>query len=273
MRARATVTVTAALAVVGLGAADRVAGQAGAAAEASARIGARVEAAGEGTVRLSYALRPGVEICDRGIRAAGRRMTWRSGDFDRTTCVTDLVEVDVRVRDGVVRDVDVVRPLDARPDDLVEDLGEVSPRQAVDFLLGLARGGATANGAEEAVFPATLAEVDDVWQDLIEVARDRSVHRRVRKNALFWLGQEAADAATDGLSEVALAEDEDQEVRDAAIFALSQRPENQAIGALIEVARTAEQAESRRTAMFWLAQSEDDRVVSFFEQVLLGRNR
>lgn len=271
MRARAKVTVTAALAFVGLGAADGVSGQAG--AGSSARIGDRVQAAGDGTVRLAYALKPGVEICDRGIRSDGRRMTWRSGDFDRATCITDIVEVDISVRDGVVLDVDVVRPDEPRPDDLVEDLGEVSPREAVDFLMGLAHRGATANGAEEAVFPATLADVDDVWRDLIEVARDRSVNRGVRKNALFWLGQEAADAATDGLSEVALAEDEDQDVRDAAIFALSQRPANQAIGALIEVARTAEQAESRRTAMFWLAQSEDERVVSFFERVLLGRHR
>lgn len=273
MRPGARVTVAVALAVVGLGAARDLCAQIDAAGEGSNRIGTRVGAAGDGTVRLSYEVKPGVEICDRGIRMGDRHMTWRSGDFDRARCITDVVEVDVSVRDGVVRDVDVVRPLDERPDDLVEDLGEMPPREAVDFLMGLAYAGATAKGAEEAVFPATLADVDDVWRDLIGVARDRAVHERVRKNALFWLGQEAADAATDGLSEVALAEDEDQEVRDAAIFALSQRPDNQAIGALIEVARSAEQAESRRTAMFWLAQSEDERVVSFFEQVLLGRNR
>lgn len=245
----------------------------GAASGASGQIDVRVAGVDEGTVRFAYDAKPGVEICDRGIRMGDRRMTWRSGGLDTARCVTDVVEVDVEVRDGVVRDVDVVRPLDERPDDLVADLGMVGPREAVDFLMGLAQGGATPNGAEEAVFPATLADVDDVWRDLIEVARDRSIHEGVRKNALFWLGQEAADAATDGLSEVALSEDEDQDVRDAAIFALSQRPENQAIGALIEVARSADHAESRRTAMFWLAQSEDDRVVRFFEQVLLGRNR
>ena len=71
----------------------------------------------------------------------------------------------------------------------------------------------------------------------------------------------------------AVADDEEQEVRDAAIFALSQRPENQAIGSLIEIARSAEQAESRQSAMFWLAQTDDERVVSFFEEILLGRSR
>lgn len=245
----------------------------GAAGGVSAQIGPRIESVRDGTVRFAYEVKPGVEICDRGIRVDDRRMTWRSRGSDEALCLTDVAEVDVELRDGLVRDVRVVRPLDDRPDDLVLELGEVPAREVVDFLLGLAYAGATSKGAQEAVFPTTLADVDEVWRDLIAVARDRSIHRGVRKNALFWIGQEAADAATDGLSEVALAEDEDQEVREAAIFALSQRPENQAIGALIEVARSAEQAESRRTAMFWLAQSEDPRVVSFFEQVLLGRNR
>jgi hypothetical protein len=37
------------------------------------------------------------------------------------------------------------------------------------------------------------------------------------------------------------------------------------------LARTAREAETRRAAMFWLAQSDDERVVAFFEEVLLGR--
>lgn len=29
--------------------------------------------------------------------------------------------------------------------------------------------------------------------------------------------------------------------------------------------------ETRRSAMFWLAESEDERVYAFFEEILLGR--
>ena len=57
----------------------------------------------------------------------------------------------------------------------------------------------------------------------------------------------------------------------AAVFALSQRPDDEAVPILMDVARTAADAETRRTAMFWLAQSEDDRVLSFFESILTGR--
>lgn len=241
------------------------------------QVAEAVAATEDGTVRLAFELRPGVEICHRSIRTGGDGARWssRHDDWrdDVGSCVTDVAEVDLEVRDGVVRDVEVVRPSDPRPDDLRRDVGLVVAADAFDFLVGLAYEGATSGAAEDAIFAATLADVDGGWRALIEVAKDGTVDRGVRKSALFWVGQEAADAATAGLSGIALADDEEQEVRDAAIFALSQRPENQAIGSLIEIARSAEQAESRRSAMFWLAQSEDERVVDFFEQILLGRNR
>ena len=237
-------------------------------------IADRVAGVREGTVRMAFEVKPGVQICDRGIHTGGDGWSRRSGDrYDVGRCITDVAQVDVVVRGGVVRDVDLVRPSGDPPDDLRADLGLVPPEAAAGFLLGLASNGATDDAAEDAIFPATIADTDGLWRDLLDLARDRSLDRDVRKSALFWVGQEAAEAATEGLSDVALADGEEQEVREAAIFALSQRPENQAVASLIEIARSAEQAESRRAAMFWLAQSEDDRVVEFFEAVLLGRNR
>jgi HEAT repeat protein len=115
-----------------------------------------------------------------------------------------------------------------------------------------------------------IADVEDLWRDVLALARDREAESSVRASALFWLGQEAADAATAGIASVAADEREDQEVRDAAVFALSQRPRDQGVPALIELARTAREAETRRSAMFWLAQSGDDRVLPFFEEILLG---
>jgi HEAT repeat protein len=103
------------------------------------------------------------------------------------------------------------------------------------------------------------------------LARDRSLDEDVRTSALFWVGQEAADAVTEGLAEVALDEDEDQDVRDAAVFALSQRPADEAVPILMEIARTAPHIQTRRSAMFWLAQSKDERVYAFFEEILLAR--
>ena len=246
----------------------------GAAAPAAAQLEARVAEVEYGTVRFGYAARPEVEVCDQGVRMGDSHMWWRSHrDRERATnCRFGFVEVELRVRDGRVREVELVRGAGG-PGRGTVDLGEVPAAEAVDLLLALPRSPlATDDAAEDAVFPAVLAEAGEVWPRLLELARDRTVHRGARKNALFWLGQEAAEAVTAELSDVALDDSEDQEVRNAAIFALSQRDDEESIPVLMEIARTGEEAETRKTAMFWLAQSDDPRVIRFFEEILLGRS-
>jgi hypothetical protein len=57
----------------------------------------------------------------------------------------------------------------------------------------------------------------------------------------------------------------------AAVFALSQRPDHESVPVLMDVARTAPHPDTRRSAMFWLAQSEDERVYAFFEEILVRK--
>ena len=244
-----------------------------AAGSASGQLAIRVAEVEDGTVRFAYATHPDVEICDHGIRMGERHM-WRNngGDYEDRNCREGEAEVELEVRDGLVRDVEIVRSARDR-DATAVDLGEVLPEEARAYFLSLPYRGATSDGAEEAIFAAMLADVDDAWQELLDIAKDRSLDEDVRKNTLFWLGQAAADSATEGLAGVALDGDEDQEIRNSAIFALSQRSDDEAVPALMDVARNGDQAETRRTAMFWLAQSEDERVVAFFEEILLRRIR
>jgi len=200
------------------------------------------------------------------------QVMWHSRGWgeEASNCRIGSVEVEARMQDGKVRDVEVIRRLQDRTGE-AEDLGTVTAQEAVDFLLSAARtGGRSGRGAEEAVFPALLADVQGLWQELLEMAQDPALEKDVRTTSLFWVGQEAASVATDGLARVAMDEEEDQEVREAAVFALSQRPVDEGVPILMEVARTARQAETRESAMFWLAQSEDERVYAFFEEILLG---
>jgi HEAT repeat protein len=226
----------------------------------------------DGTIRLAFATRPGVEICDQGIRMGDHHMWWSTNGYEdgASNCRVGSVEVELDVRDGQVRDIEVVRGIRHRTAS-ASDIGEVEARQAADYFLGLARDAVRREAARDAVFPVVLADVEEAWRDLMSLARDRDVRSGVRKNALFWVGQEAAEAATDGLAEVARDDDEDQEVRNAAVFALSQRSNEEGLPILMELARNARDGETRRTAMFWLAQSGDDRVLAFFEEILVGR--
>jgi HEAT repeat protein len=82
------------------------------------------------------------------------------------------------------------------------------------------------------------------------------------------LGQAAGAAVDRALDSSAGDERGDLEVRKQAVFALSQRSSAEAIPALIRVARTSQNPELRKTALFWLGQSEDPRAVDLFEEIL-----
>jgi len=239
---------------------------------ASQDLARRVAAVDDGTARLTYPTRPGLEICDQGIRMGDDHMMWwsRYGDEDPRNCRPGPAEIELRVRDGRVRDIELVRRERDRTEGAV-DLGTVSAQVAVDYLMDVARTGGSGRGEEDAVFPAYIADVDGLWRDLLALGRESGVDEDVRTSAIFWVGQEAADAVTEGLADVAMDDEEEQEVRDAAVFALSQRPDNEAVPMLMEVARTAPGMKTRQSAMFWLAQTEDERALDFFEEILLRR--
>jgi hypothetical protein len=231
----------------------------------------RVSAVGTGRATFSYPARADVEICDRGVIVGRGRMGWRGSILtEARRCVTGAASVELRVSDGVVRDVDVLE-LDEVVEPGAQDLGVVDAREAADYFLSLARAGATEDAAEDAVFAAMLADVENVSRDLFGIARDPTIPLDVRESSLFWLGQEAGDAVTSGIAAIAADEREEQDVREAAIFALSQRPSDVGVAPLMDLARTAREAETRQAAMFWLAQSDDPRVLAFFEEILLGR--
>jgi hypothetical protein len=238
-------------------------------------LAARVAAAtkgGKGTVRFHFDAKPEVEVCDQGIRMGEHRyVQWRSHGWDDepTNCTSGFLEVEVSAEGGSLEDVRILSRR-STPTAGAVDVGAVPATVAAHYLLSVARGGASGRAAEHAMLPAVLADAGEIWPDLMEIAKDRSVGSGVRRSALFWIGQAAGDVVAKELREVATEDDEEQDIRDAAVFALSQRPPDEGVPALMDLARTARQAKTRRTAMFWLAQSKDPRVLPFFREILVG---
>mgnify|MGYP002780613406 CR=1 FL=1 len=255
-------------------------GSARAQAELPARgaaLAARVAAVGDGTVRLTYALREGVCGDGGSVRVRERerdRDRSRDVEWDRS-CEPGPGRLVLEVEGGAVRALRFHvggrwRAADAR----TVELGEVPPDHAAGLLLRLARGDAprTADrAAREALFPATLAAGVNPWPALLTLARDAGRPREVRRQAVFWLGVGAGDAATAGLGE--LVDDPDREVRVQAVFALSRRPDGEGIAPLIRIARTHRDPEVRRQALFWLGRSDDPRALALFEELLVGSGR
>jgi hypothetical protein len=240
----------------------------------------RVTGVRDGTVRLTFAVRP--DVCGSGnsIRTGpNRRTTW--GDDRRSTrdvewddeCESGPMRVALDVRGGQVQALRYYvggRWRAAGSD--VTDFGTVPAAQGAGMLLALAeRGGSTGSMkvARDAIFPATLADSATTWPVLLRLAREERLSSDLRSQAVFWLGNAAGDAATRGLTE--LVDDPEREVRDQAVFALSRRDRDEGVPALIRIARTHRDPQTRRTALFWLGRSKDPRALALFEELLTGK--
>jgi hypothetical protein len=242
-----------------------------------APLAQRVAGVRDGTVRLTFTVRP--DVCGDGnniriIRNGSRTYTddsyRRSRDVEwDVDCQSGPGRVAVDVRGGEVQDLRFYVGGRWRPAGSdVTDLGQVPAAQAAGFLLGLAERG-TGRAARNAVYPSTLVDSVTVWPTLLKIARDDRAERETRSQSVFWLGQAAGDAATKGLTE--LADDPESEIRDQAVFALSRRPADEGVPALIRIARTHRDPKTRRSAMFWLGQSKDPRAIALFEEILTGK--
>ena len=237
----------------------------------------RVANAPDGAVRFSYAAKP-------GIYGNGRnRISWdcRDGncrhnqvyDYDvsyddrDTACDSGPVRVALTKRAGRVSDLRVYVGGEWRPSPDATNLGLIGTKDATSYLLELARRDES-RASDKAIFAAILADSVSVWPDLLKIAKQADVSRKVRRNAVFWLGQAAGEAATRGLTELVDDKSADREVRETAVFALSQRPRDEGVPALIKIARQNPDPELRRKAIFWLGQSEDPRAISLFEELL-----
>jgi hypothetical protein len=234
------------------------------AAAGAQTLAQRAETLGDGTLRLSFAARAGV--CGNG----GQNITILSHDESdewESDCTPGPVRVSLRVRGGRVAGANTYvggrwRPLEGK----TTDLGLVPARQAAAELLALVEQHRA--DAEELVTAATLADSAVVWPVLLRIARRTELPLETRRQAVFWLGQAAGEAATRGLDSLVTDGGGELEMRKQAVFALSQRPVDEGVPALIRIARFNPHAELRKTALFWLGQSEDPRAIALFEEIL-----
>lgn len=119
-----------------------------------------------------------------------------------------------------------------------------------------------------AVFALSLSSAPGAADSLRRMAR-HDARAELRGEALFWLAQDE-DPRTEALARDALAAGGGV-LREKAVFALSQLPPERAIPALDALARDRSQdARTRREALFWLAQQDDDDALAVFDELLGG---
>ena len=170
-------------------------------------IADRVSRAGNGSVRMSFATRP--EVCGRGGSISrggnwheqlGATTNGRATSSGTATC--DYGPGPTRARQARRRDRRAAllrRRTMARDGDGVTDLGTVPAKEAADYLVSLASK-LPGQGRARCDLPGDdRRQRDGAGRRCIRLARDEERPRETRKQAVFWLGQAAGDAATAGL--------------------------------------------------------------------------
>jgi HEAT repeat protein len=218
----------------------------------------RITQVGSGRVHLSYPARPGVCGNDR-------RFSGTPDDEWQATCEREPVRVSLEIRDHRVTRVRAHLGGKWKTSSAV-DLGTVRPQEAAAYFLSLAEQVDGPGG--DALLAAALADSAVIWPALLRVARSPRLPAETRRSAVFWLSQAAGKAVAPALDSIASDTRGDREIRKQAVFALSQREANESVPALIQIARVNPDPEIRRTALFWLGQSEDPRALALFEEIL-----
>jgi hypothetical protein len=236
----------------------------------------RLAATRDEAVTFHYAARPG--LCGDGesyVRLGARTHFGRvDSRMHERACISGLVQVRLRRVDGEVTRVDrwVGHPRNRND---ARDLGLVSSREAVQYLLGIGARGPT-RAAQPAIEAAVFADSNVVWHALLAIARDRDNRNRdVRQTANFWLSRFAQAKLLGQEEDLTAGASDDMETDETklkihAVFALSQLPDEEGVPALVQVVRTHKDPRVRGQALFWLSQSGDARAIELFERILRG---
>lgn len=140
----------------------------------------------------------------------------------------------------------------------------VTPDASLDFLLEH-----VADDEDRHVAAIAMHDQPRVVPELIQLARNHR-NTKVRRDAVFWLGQRAGDKAAAELERV-IDEDPEDDVREHAVFAVSQLPRDRSVPILIKLVRAHDRPAVRKRAMFWLAQTGDPRALDLIEEILHTR--
>jgi HEAT repeat protein len=119
---------------------------------------------------------------------------------------------------------------------------------------------------EKLVFALMQSHEPQKTDDVIALAKS-DPDKRVRSQALFWLGQAAGKKAAGAVRD-AVDNDPDAEVKNKAVFALAQMPDDQSIPLLVDLMKNNRNPQVRKKAAFWLGQKNDPRALAAIEDFL-----
>jgi len=227
----------------------------------------RVASASDRSVQFTYKARPGVCGDGRTYISTGPGNFYGYNSSEGTEqCQPGPVRV---VLDLADRNVVALRTYVGVPstgvDASVSNLGNVSPAEAADCLLGVA-GRADGRVGRDAIFAALLGDSVDISSRLLAIGRDANRPLETRRAALAGLARTDSrqlDAIGSALVQVATNESDVQGAREEALRVLSRLDHGAGIQPLIRLANTNTTSWIGRESMRVLASSGDPRARDF----------
>jgi HEAT repeat protein len=226
----------------------------------------RIDAADGSAVQFNFSARS--DVCGDGIRYMRIGTdSWVGSMNDATrmsACDTGPVRVVViRSEREVIRMQSFVGPL--HQDSSARDLGRVGNADAAAFLLALAREG-DGRVSRDALRALSLADSVRIVPQLLEIARDKSKSRELRRAAFSYATQREATAdaltATEIVrlsTEYAVDQSEHSSFRQSAVRTLTRMDRGEGIPTLIRFASDSDDQWLARTAIQALGSSGDPR--------------
>lgn len=187
-------------------------------------LGRRVQSVRDGTVRFTYAARPGLCGDGRDAIRSGRVMVVLPsivsyGHSDIDVCFTGPVRVAIGRTNGETVSYRVHVGGRWNMNDDATDLGVVPAADAARYLLDEAmRSGG--NNSVYALAAAVFADSVDLTPDLARIARSVDARRELRQRAVFWIGTYDDPDASQTLRRLAGEGDLDDDIRGSAIIAM-----------------------------------------------------
>jgi len=223
-----------------------------------------------GTVRASYATRPGTCGHDDNVQF-GTNRTVINGRWNNQRCVEGPAFLQLEIRSGRVADAEVRVGDEAWPraGAAVTDLGRLAAAATASALLKLAED-ARDDAGEDLVFAAVIGDSAVLVDPLLRLARMDGIEEDTRKSAVFWLAHATDQDVSAYLEALAMDDGIPMDVREAAVFGLSQSDGSKAGPALRRIAMSTAPTELRENAVFWLGQSGDPQAVEFLIELARG---
>lgn len=119
---------------------------------------------------------------------------------------------------------------------------------------------------EKVLFSMSQHDDPAAFDWIIGVAKNPAEDLELRKNALFWAGQNERMRVADLRS--MYASFHEREMREQIIFVATQSESDEAIDFLLELARQEKDPELQQNVIFWLGQSDDPRALDLLEEII-----